>query len=117
MPSSGMLRPVAVIRTEVSEERITSIIRVKRIGQHSSIVFVHSMSRLLVTANVVPNSPILVPMIMEVIRSPETSVPTRATQRNIPEGGTLQKKIRVTTLDGIAICGHSFRSILHLYTP
>jgi hypothetical protein len=33
MPSSGMLRRVALIRADVSEERIASIIRVKRIGE------------------------------------------------------------------------------------
>jgi hypothetical protein len=33
MPSSGMLRRVALVRTDVSEERITSIIRVTRIGE------------------------------------------------------------------------------------
>jgi hypothetical protein len=32
MASSGMLRRVALVRTEVSEELITSIIRVIRIG-------------------------------------------------------------------------------------
>jgi hypothetical protein len=33
MPSSGMLRRVALVRTDVSEESISSIIRVKRIGE------------------------------------------------------------------------------------
>jgi hypothetical protein len=33
MPSSGMLRHVALARTEVSKERIVSIIRVTRIGE------------------------------------------------------------------------------------
>jgi hypothetical protein len=32
MPSSGMWRPVALVRTDVSEKCIASIIRVKRIG-------------------------------------------------------------------------------------
>jgi hypothetical protein len=32
MPSSGMLRRVDLVRTDVSEERIASIIRVTRIG-------------------------------------------------------------------------------------
>jgi hypothetical protein len=39
----------------------------------------------LVTANVVPSSPILVTLMLTAIRSSETSVLTRATRRNIPE--------------------------------
>jgi hypothetical protein len=45
---------------------------------------------MLVTANVVPSSPILVTLIMAALSSYETSVLTRATQRNIPEDGILQ---------------------------
>jgi hypothetical protein len=33
MPSSGILRCVALVKTDVSEERIASIIRVTRIGE------------------------------------------------------------------------------------
>jgi hypothetical protein len=43
------------------------------------------MLRLLVTANVVPSSPILVTLMMEASSSSETSVLTRATRRNFPE--------------------------------
>jgi predicted hotdog family 3-hydroxylacyl-ACP dehydratase len=46
--------------------------------------------RLLVTANAVPSSTILVAVRMEVIRSTETSVLTRATRRNILEYGVLR---------------------------
>jgi hypothetical protein len=45
--------------------------------------------RLLVTANVVPSSPILVTLMMEAHSSSATPVLTRATRRNIPEDGVL----------------------------
>jgi hypothetical protein len=47
-------------------------------------------------ANVVPSSPIFVTLMMEAIRSPETSVLTRAIRRNIPEDGILRKLGMIT---------------------
>jgi hypothetical protein len=66
MPSSGMLRRVALVRSDVSEERSASIIKVTRIGALETALAVTSNRRtlrrntVLVAANV-PSSPILVP--------------------------------------------------------
>jgi hypothetical protein len=90
MVSSGMLRRVALGRTDVSEERSASVIRVTRISELGTTLFLRSVRRLLVTASVVPSSPILVNPIKEALSSSETSVRTRATRRKIPEDTILQ---------------------------
>jgi hypothetical protein len=108
-----MLRRVALVRTDVSDERIASIIRVTRTGELWTTFAVTSNEvrcevilstlRLVVAVNVVASSPILVTLTMETMHSNETSVPTGARQRNIPE-------------DGVVLMCNNFRNSLYSYT-
>jgi hypothetical protein len=85
MASSGMLRSVALIKSDVSEELSAYFIMVTRIGELRTLAVTSNRRRLLVTANVVRSYPILVTLMKEELRSSERSVVTRATRRHIPE--------------------------------
>jgi hypothetical protein len=119
--SSGTLRRVALVRTDVSEELSASFMRDLALSRaiynptllspffpliplcilnsefHSSflshLVFLRSVRRLLVTASVFPSSPILVTLINKALSSSGTSILTRATRHNIPEDTILHVKL------------------------
>jgi hypothetical protein len=113
--SFGMLRRVALVRTDVSEELSASFIKVTRIGElgttlavtSTRLVFLRSVRRLLVTASVDPSSPILVTLMNEAPSSSETSVLTRATRRNIPEDTILHSHRCENLKSYIALTGWS----------
>jgi hypothetical protein len=76
---TGMWRHVALVRTDVWEERIATIIRVTRISALGTT--------LAVTSN-------LFTQVIESICSSQTCVLWRATRRHIPEYGILQSRRR-----------------------
>jgi hypothetical protein len=88
-----MLCRVDLVRTDVSAERIASIIRMSRIVElRTTVALISSVLRLLVAANVVPNTPIFVALMMEALRYAKTSVLKRDTRCHIPEYGILYSR-------------------------
>jgi hypothetical protein len=91
--------------TRIGELGATLAITSNRSTQRRHRVLLSSVLRLLVTANVVPSSPILVILMMEAIRCFERSVLARATLRNIPEDGILHSHRREIHQSYIALTG------------
>jgi hypothetical protein len=91
MTPFGMLRRVALIRTDISEELSASIIRVTRIGELGTLA--------------VTSSTILVTLMMEALSSSETSVIAKATRRNIPENSILHSNRLENLKSYIALAG------------
>jgi hypothetical protein len=81
---------VALARTDVSEQRSGSIIRVKRLGRLTNNIGI----TLVLIADVVPSSVIVFAPMMEEISSSETSTLSRVTRRHIPEDDILHSHRR-----------------------
>jgi hypothetical protein len=92
MLSSVLWRRVAVVRTDVAEEHITYVNRVKRISELGQLLAVRSFL-------------ILFNLMIEAIRPSESSVPTRYIRHHIPEDGILHSHLHGNLKSYIALTG------------
>jgi hypothetical protein len=100
MATSGMLRRVALVRTDVSEELSASFIRVARIDELGTTLAVTSNRRTLSSQRAsVASHPD-----KGALSSSETLVLTRATWRNIPVDAILHSHHRENLKFYIATC-------------
>jgi hypothetical protein len=102
--SLGELIASFIFLTRISELGITLTVSSNR----SKVQGNTCVLRLIVTSNVVPSSVMLVTLTMKAIRCSETSAPTTATRRDIPEDGILHSHRRETLKSYIFV--NSYRS-------
>jgi hypothetical protein len=89
--------------TNISVERVASIIKVKRISELGIT--------LAVTSNGSPLLLILFTLVMEATRSSETSVLTRVTQRYVPEDGIIHIAHAISTFHPLFLYTHMLLQI------
>jgi hypothetical protein len=94
MAYSAIFRRVALVRIDVSEVPIASMIRVDRISYLRTKLDVTSNRHTLVMSNVGPSSPILVTLMKDALSSSDTPALTRAKRYNIPEDTILHSHRR-----------------------
>jgi hypothetical protein len=104
---------MSVVRTDASEEHVASIFRVEQISELGTLAISSKLKHtarnagfnLLVTANVVPSTPIPSNLKMDSILYFGTSFLRRPTRRNAPEDDILHSDSRGNLKSYIALTG------------